>query len=110
MEVPPTRPVWKLREQDGSDATMGYEEVERCDQQDRGGQDFQSYDSVCEQDQIESVRVMLAGSGKPHAVLRITCDKGPSAQQCPGESGGRLTFRQVAFTGIALPSSTRSSW
>ncbi|CAE7865231.1 unnamed protein product [Symbiodinium sp. KB8] len=99
-EVPARRPLWQLRGQDWRDPVMVYDEVAGEIGKIEGDKIFRAV-IQCEREQISALQAMLAGSGKQHAVLLITCDKGPQSQRCPGSAGGKLTFRQVAFTRIA---------
>ena len=100
VEVVKRRPTWTLRQQDWNDPVIAYDAVADQLSELEANKVFRAV-VTCDKEQIEATRVMLAGSGKQHATLLITPDRGPMAQRCPGDVGGRLAFRQVAFTRIA---------
>lgn len=54
--------------------------------------------AVVNEEQRETIMTLFKGCGKAHALLLVDLQHGDRTERCPGAIGGRLVFKQVAFT------------
>ena len=91
QEVPGRQ--WSLRAGDWTDPVMKYDEVVKAFASE--GTDAVKAVVLATPEQRETLRTLLRGTARTHAVLIVTPDK-EAAQKCPGVCGGRVIYRTVA--------------